>query len=168
MTKQSGRALRPIAEVRPQERVAVRGVIRRITAMALRGCPACRCALADGSGELDLIFLGRVELPGMKPGRGCSAEGTVATRDDRLVLWNPRYELEPAGDGTACDGAAAPRLAARGTPAPAGQGMLSLAEHDALDGPDALDTRDAPAARDMPDTRDALDALDALGARSLL
>ncbi len=95
--------VRPIGEVRPQQRVMVRGEIRSATAMALRGCPACRYVLTDGTGELDLMFLGRVEVRGLEKGRRCTASGTAATRDDRIVLWNPRYELEPA-DEEACDG----------------------------------------------------------------
>jgi hypothetical protein len=107
--------VRPVNEVRPQERVVVRGEIRSSTAMALRGCPACRYALADGTGELDLIFLGRVEVRGLEKGRRCTAEGTAATRDDRIVLWNPRYQLEPT-DEEGCDlpGPAVPPQLARG------------------------------------------------------
>jgi hypothetical protein len=96
MTRAPAPEFRPIGEVRPQERVAVRGVIRSVTAMALKGCPACRYVLADGTGELDLMFLGRIEIPGLEPGRHCSAEGMTAMRDDRIVLWNPRYQLEAA------------------------------------------------------------------------
>lgn len=94
MIEKSGRGFRPIGKVRPQERVAVRGVIVASTPMALRGCPACRCALTDGTGELDLMFLGRIEVPGLEQGRRCIAEGTAAVRDDRIVLWNPRYQIE--------------------------------------------------------------------------
>jgi hypothetical protein len=87
--------LQPIGEVRPRELVTVQGIIRKSTAMALRGCPACRYALTDGTGELDLIFLGRVEVGGLEAGRECQAEGRAAVRDDRIVLWNPRYRLMP-------------------------------------------------------------------------
>jgi hypothetical protein len=110
MTKKRGSALTPIDQVRPQEWVEVEGEIRSSTAMALRGCPACRCTIADGTGELDLMFLGRVTMPGLEPGRRCSAEGMAARRDDRIVIWNPRYWLAaaepdgamPAAQGTPC------------------------------------------------------------------
>jgi hypothetical protein len=84
-----------IGDVRPRELVTVSGVIVKGTAMALRGCPACRYALTDGTGELDLIFLGRIEVGGLEPGRQVRAEGRAAVRDDRIVLWNPRYQLMP-------------------------------------------------------------------------
>jgi hypothetical protein len=110
VTELGARAFRPIGQVRPQERVVVRGKIRSSTAMALRGCPACRYALADGTGELDLIFLGRVEVRGLEKGRRCTAEGIAAIRDDRIVLWNPRYQLEPADEqGRDVPGQAVPR-----------------------------------------------------------
>jgi hypothetical protein len=107
----------PIGQVMPQQRVVVRGEIRGFTAMALRGCPACRYELSDGTGELDLMFLGRLEVRGLEKGRRCTAAGTAATRDDRIVLWNPRYELEPRdtddsdGSGSAAPVEAAPESA---------------------------------------------------------
>jgi hypothetical protein len=111
--------VRPIGQVRPQERVVVSGEIRSSTAMALRGCPACKYELVDGTGELDLMFLGRVEVRGLEKGRRCTAEGMAATRDDRIVLWNPRYQLEPADD-EACDvsGPALPEQAGAGQAVP--------------------------------------------------
>lgn len=101
----------------------VRGEIRSSTAMALRGCPACRYTLADDTGELDLMFLGRVEILGMEKGRRCTAEGTAASRDDRIVLWNPRYELEPAAEQDSDGpGPAAPRPAEPDSPTAAASG----------------------------------------------
>jgi hypothetical protein len=97
--KKSGSAFTPIGQAHPQEWAAVSGVIRSSTAMALRGCPACRCTITDGTGELDLIFLGRVEVPGLEAGRHCSAEGMAACRDDRIVIWNPRYSLAQPVNG---------------------------------------------------------------------
>jgi hypothetical protein len=90
--------VRAIAQVRPRERVVVHGEIRSVTVMALRGCPACRYTLADGTGTLELMFLGRLEVRGLDKGRFCTAEGRAATWDDRIVLWNPRYELDPRAD----------------------------------------------------------------------
>jgi hypothetical protein len=87
--------LQAIGDVRPRELVTVSGVILKGTAMALRGCPACRYALTDGTGELDLIFLGRIEVVGLEAGREIRAEGRAAVRDDRIVLWNPHYQLMP-------------------------------------------------------------------------
>jgi hypothetical protein len=85
-----------IDAIQPQDRVAVTGVIIEYAAMAISGCPACRYTLADETGEVDLMFLGRVAIRGLEPGRRCSAEGTAANRDGWLAIWNPRYQLHPA------------------------------------------------------------------------
>jgi hypothetical protein len=85
-----------IGGARQQAKVDVRGVIRSADAVSLGGIPTCRCTLADDTGEIDLLFLGRAAVTGLEPGRRCRAVGTAATRDHRAVLWNPRYWLEPA------------------------------------------------------------------------
>jgi hypothetical protein len=91
-------AIISIAAVRTQQAVAVSGAIRRYRAMSLRGTPACSYTLADGTGEIDLLFLGRLSVAGLCPGRRCGAAGMAAVRDGRYVLWNPQYTLH--GDGT--------------------------------------------------------------------
>ena len=90
-------ATTPITDVVPQGLAEVCGEISSARAMLIGGVPACRYTLTDGTGELDLLFLGRVKVAGMRCGRRCRAKGTVAQRDDRLALWNPRYWLEPTG-----------------------------------------------------------------------
>jgi hypothetical protein len=98
-----------IGEIRPQDQAAVTGVICASAALSISGCPACRYTLADGTGEVDLMFLGRVMVRGLDLGQRCSVEGTAANRDGQLVIWNPRYRLHP-------DDAAGPRPAARYDP----------------------------------------------------
>lgn len=92
-----------IAEVEPRALADVTGTIRSWHAMALAGTPACRYVLADETGELDLLFLGRVKVAGLEPGRRCRAEGRASIRDDRIVIWNPRYLLFPAEAGLESD-----------------------------------------------------------------
>jgi CheY-like chemotaxis protein len=84
-----------IGEVRPQVRADVSGVIRTVRAMSIGGSPACSYTLADRTGRLDLLFLGRVQVAGLEKGRHCRAEGMVAIRDDRNVIWNPKYWIQP-------------------------------------------------------------------------
>jgi hypothetical protein len=90
-----GQAAARMADLVPQGRADVTGVISSARAMSIAGTPACRYTLTDGTGELDLLFIGRVEIAGMVCGRRCRVAGTVARRDQRLVLWNPRYWLKP-------------------------------------------------------------------------
>jgi RecG-like helicase len=92
-----------IGDIRPQDHVRVTGVIRSKAAMAISGCPACRYTLADRTGEVDLLFLGRVLIAGLETGVTCIAEGRAAARDGSVVIWNPRYEVvaaAPSGGDT--------------------------------------------------------------------
>ena len=84
-----------IAMVRVQSRATVTGVIRSVATEAIGGVPAVRCVLADGSGQVDMLFLGRESVTGLAPGRRCTATGRACAYRGRLVIWNPRYELEP-------------------------------------------------------------------------
>jgi CheY-like chemotaxis protein len=100
-----------IAAVRLRSRVTVTGVIRSAAAETIGTGPALRCVLADGSGQIDLLFLGREALAGLEHGRRCTATGRACLYEGRLVIWNPRYELEPpgpsadpVGDGGGVDG----------------------------------------------------------------
>jgi hypothetical protein len=91
-----------IGAARRQARVDVRGVIRAVDAVSLAGTPTFRCVLADDTGQIDLLFLGRAAVAGLEPGKRCRAVGTAAARDGRAVLWNPRYWLEPPDPAVAC------------------------------------------------------------------
>jgi hypothetical protein len=83
----------PIADLVQQGMADVSGVICSTRAMSIGNAPACCYTISDGTGELDLLFLGRIQIAGMWCGRHCRAKGTAGKREDRLVLWNPRYWL---------------------------------------------------------------------------
>jgi len=85
-----------IATVRVQSRVTVTGVIRSVSTESIAASPAVRCVLADGSGQIDMLFLGRESVAGLVPGRRCTAIGRACVHRRRMVIWNPGYELEPA------------------------------------------------------------------------
>jgi hypothetical protein len=93
----AGKVRRPIVttigEIRPQDLVRVTGIIESKAALALSGTPACRYTLADGTAEVDLLFLGRVLIAGLDTGLHLVAEGRAVARDGRLVIWNPRYQV---------------------------------------------------------------------------
>jgi two-component system sensor histidine kinase KdpD len=85
-----------ISDVRGRARVTVTGTVVSAQAMAIGSSMAYRCVLADGTGELDLLFLGRAAIAGLAVGTRCSIEGTVAARRGRLAVWNPRYQMQSA------------------------------------------------------------------------
>jgi two-component system, OmpR family, sensor histidine kinase KdpD len=124
-----------IADARPQDRVTVTGTICETQTVTLGGSPAYRCVLSDGTGQLDLLFLGRAAVAGLAVGTRCSIDGTATERGGRLAVWNPRYQVEPPAEpspmsaqepGAAdADESAHPALAAESPVAaePAGAGV---------------------------------------------
>jgi hypothetical protein len=50
----------------------------------------------DASGGLSVVFLGRREVAGIRPGCRLAAEGVVGAHHGRLAIVNPVYELLPA------------------------------------------------------------------------
>jgi hypothetical protein len=88
---------RQVSEVRPRSRLAVTGTICDTEEVRLGGSPAYRVVVDDGTGELDLLFLGRCTVGGLVVGACCSVEGTAQLTRGRFVVWNPLYKLE-SGD----------------------------------------------------------------------
>jgi hypothetical protein len=85
----------PVASLRNRQRAQVSGVLRSVTLRPREGVPAMAAELYDGSGALDLVWLGRREIAGIVPGRRLVADGLVCVVDGRRTVFNPRYELRP-------------------------------------------------------------------------
>ncbi len=85
----------PVAQLPDRQRVTVAGVVRSVTLRPVEGVPALEAQLYDGSGTLDLLWLGRRTIAGIEPGRRLRAEGLVASVNGRRTIYNPRYELRP-------------------------------------------------------------------------
>jgi two-component system, OmpR family, sensor histidine kinase KdpD len=85
-----------ISGVRGRDRLTVTGTIVSAQTIAVGSGLAYRCVLADGTGELDLLFLGHPAIAGLAAGIRCSIEGIVTERGGRLAVWNPRYQVQPA------------------------------------------------------------------------
>lgn len=85
----------PVAEVPERRRATVHGVIRSVTLRPREGVPALEAELYDGTGTLDLVWLGRREIAGIEPGRRGTFEGLVCGVEGRRTVYNPRYELQP-------------------------------------------------------------------------
>jgi len=92
-TRKAG--LVPIGEAPDREKVVVQGTLRTVTLRPREGVPALEAELYDGSGALDLVWLGRREIAGISPGRRLKIEGLVCLVDGRKTVFNPRYELRP-------------------------------------------------------------------------
>ncbi|PUB25591.1 ATP-dependent DNA helicase RecG [Promicromonospora sp. AC04] len=73
----------------------VAGVLRSVVLRPREGVPTMEAELFDGSGALDLVWLGRRTIDGIEPGRRIRVEGMVCDVDGRRTMFNPRYELRP-------------------------------------------------------------------------
>jgi hypothetical protein len=99
----SSRGLPLVLELRSathRSRVAVGGTVVALCPQREAAPVGFRCVLDDGTGQIDLLFLGRHEVPGLDVGARCHVEGTARMDHGRLTVWNPLYRLEPIG----CDG----------------------------------------------------------------
>lgn len=85
----------PVEALANRSRARVAGVIRSVTLRPREGVPAVEAELYDGSGALDLVWLGRREIAGIAPGRRLQAEGMVCIVGGRKTVFNPAYELRP-------------------------------------------------------------------------
>ncbi len=83
----------PVAALPHRERASVSGVLRSVTLRPRDGVPAIEAELYDGSGALDLVWLGRRQIAGIEPGRRLKVDGMVCLVDGRRTVFNPRYEL---------------------------------------------------------------------------
>lgn len=82
-------------ELPDRSHATVTGVLRSVTLRPRNEVPALVAELYDGSGSIELVWLGRREIAGIEPGRRLKLEGRVCEVDGRRTIFNPRYELRP-------------------------------------------------------------------------
>jgi hypothetical protein len=73
----------------------VSGRVRSVRVQPWSGVATLECTLRDSTGGLVLVFLGRREIAGIRPGVHMTAEGMIGDHKGRLAILNPVYELEP-------------------------------------------------------------------------
>ena len=88
----------PIASVTWRQRAKVRGRVKAVRVQPLAGVPTLECTVYDESGGLAVVFLGRREIPGIRPGATLTAEGMVSDHQGRLAILNPAYQLQSPGE----------------------------------------------------------------------
>ncbi len=84
----------PAIHARRGQLVTVTGRLRTVVYTPRTNLPTLEADLFDGSDVVTLVWLGRRHISGIEPGRGITARGRVAVRDDRKVIYNPYYELD--------------------------------------------------------------------------
>jgi hypothetical protein len=87
----------PVEHCLDRSQVCVVGMLRTVTIQPRGGSPSLQAELWDGSGCVDVVWIGRRRIAGIEPGRVIRAEGRITLRDGRRVMFNPKYELRPSG-----------------------------------------------------------------------
>jgi hypothetical protein len=77
-------------------RADVTGRVSELTIETIAGTPSVVATITDGTGHLDLLFLGRSHIGGMHLGAHVAASGMAAAHRGRLTIINPVYELRAA------------------------------------------------------------------------
>lgn len=85
-----------IADVRWRGIVRVEGRIRSMRVRPWAGeARTLECTVVDDTGGIELVFLGRSSINGLRLGTRLGAEGRLGAHHGRLAILNPRYELRP-------------------------------------------------------------------------
>jgi RecG-like helicase len=73
--------------------VTIAGRVKAVRVQPRAGVATLQCTVADGTGEILVVFLGRRQLSGWQPGAYVTVTGTVGERNGRLEILNPEYRL---------------------------------------------------------------------------
>lgn len=79
------------------EQVCMAGRLRSVRFTPRTNLPTLEAELYDGTGTVTLIWLGRRRIAGIEPGRNLVVRGRICDQGSREVIYNPWYELRPAG-----------------------------------------------------------------------
>ncbi len=82
-----------VGDAPTRSRVVLRGLVVDVEVVSWGGGPVLEVTISDGSGAMQLSFLGRHRIGGLEPGRVVTAAGTVGRRCGRQLLINPLYWL---------------------------------------------------------------------------
>jgi amino acid transporter len=85
----------PIADSRDREIVDVTGTLRAVTLRPRGASLTMEAELWDGTGCLQLVWLGRRDIPGIQPGRKIVVHGRLTRIKGTRTIFNPAYELQP-------------------------------------------------------------------------
>lgn len=73
--------------------VTVTGRIRTVQSGGGEDCLGVTAEVFDGTGAIDVCWLGRRSIPGIDTGRFVTLTGRIGTRSGHKIMFNPRYEL---------------------------------------------------------------------------
>jgi amino acid transporter len=83
----------PISTVRHRRPARVSGRVQAIRVQPRAGVATLECTLADDSGAILVVFLGRRQVPGISVGSRLVVNGVVGDHHGHEAILNPTYEL---------------------------------------------------------------------------
>jgi len=88
---------RLIGTCQPGDNVVVAGVISSVCLHPAQRTPSLEIEVADDTGHVTVVWLGRRAIPGIEAGRRIRVCGRLTHAADHPVIYNPKYELRPWG-----------------------------------------------------------------------
>lgn len=82
-----------VADVTRGDLVTLTGRIRTVVTCGGENFLGVTAEIFDGTGAVDVCWLGRRSIPGIDTGRCVRVTGRVGLKDGRKIMFNPRYEL---------------------------------------------------------------------------
>jgi RecG-like helicase len=82
-----------IAEAPMREPVKLAGVVRRITVFPVEGQETLEALLYDGTGDANIVFMGRRGIQGLTLGTKVVVEGVLGEKRGEVRMVNPRFEF---------------------------------------------------------------------------
>jgi RecG-like helicase len=83
----------PIAELIPRVSATIAGRVRTLRVQPWSGTPSLECTLADESGAITVVWFGRRQLAGIRPGTVMSVVGMPVRHHGITAVLNPEYLL---------------------------------------------------------------------------
>ena len=92
-TRYAGLDVSTIADAPRREPARVAGEVQAMTVVPRASSPSLEVVVADGTGKVVGVFLGRRRIGGLRVGTGVVLEGVLQKERNRVVILNPAYVL---------------------------------------------------------------------------
>lgn len=86
----------PIADLTSRTPAVAFGEIRSVSLRPQVQVPALVVEVSDGTGTLEVVWLGRRHIVGIEPGVTVRVQGRTTHRRGQPVMFNPAYEIIPS------------------------------------------------------------------------
>ncbi|MFN0089247.1 MAG: OB-fold nucleic acid binding domain-containing protein [Acidimicrobiales bacterium] len=85
----------PLADLAGRGPARVCGEVLSMRIVPRAGAPSLEVTIDDGTGRATAVFFGRKKVLGITPGRRLVLEGAAAPERNRVLFYNPAYDLQP-------------------------------------------------------------------------